>query len=46
MLNLQEVGFKRVSDYAYLDQALYFLGNKEMKQEERWPVLKFSEPIG
>ena len=46
LLNFQKLGFKRVSDLAFLDSASYNYNLREIPDEERWPLLRFTYPTG
>ena len=40
LLNYNKLGFKVVSDYAFLDTASYSLEIRHLKEEERWPTVR------
>ena len=40
LLNYNKLGFKIVSDYAFLDSSSYMLGLRDLKDSERWPTIR------
>ena len=45
-MNYQKLGFKKVSDIAFLDSSSYLYKLRKIPEEERWPLLRFSYPQG
>ena len=44
-MNYQKLGFRPVSDYVFLDSALYTYNLKKVAKDQRWPLLRFSMPV-
>lgn len=42
LMNYNQLGFRRVSDLAFLDRASYFLDLRKKRESERWPSLKIN----
>lgn len=40
LLNYNKLGFKIVSDYAFLDSSSYMLELRNIKEEDRWPTIR------
>jgi len=40
LFNYNKLGFKIVSDYAFLDSSSYMLQLRDIKEEERWPTVR------
>ena len=40
LLNYHKLGFKIVSDYAFLDSSSYMLELRNLKDEQRWPTVR------
>ena len=40
LFNYNKLGFKIVSDYAFLDSSSYMLELRHLKQEDRWPTVR------
>ena len=45
IMNYQKLGFRPVSDYVFLDSALYTYNLKKVAKDQRWPLLRFSMPV-
>ena len=45
LMNYQELGFTRISDYVFLKEMARRLGTDKKNEDEQWPVMKFKMPL-